>query len=90
MRLLCYNKRMATDTLSVRLSPKARETLDAVARDRKIPGASALARELLERWADREQSARTAGGVARVIEAATRGELWTDDPADFFPGIHTK
>ncbi len=76
------------ETLSVRLSAETRDFLDAVAADHAAAGASALAREILERWVATERVERARVGVQKVISylhANPNG--WDDDPDDFFPPV---
>jgi hypothetical protein len=78
---------MAAETLSVRLSKKARQVLAEAAATHDVAGASALAREILERWAAETLSTREKESLDRAsayIAAHPGG--WGDDPTKFFPG----
>ena len=73
------------ETLSVRLSARARQALAEAAPTHDAAGASALARDILEQWADQAIAERAREGARRVagyIERHPNG--WDDDPADFF------
>jgi hypothetical protein len=72
-------------TLSVRLRPEARRILDQAARKRKVAGASRLARQILEQWAERERAIRRKPDLERVAAHLREHPDWGDDPADFFP-----
>ena len=74
-------------TLSVRLRPEARRILDQAARKRKVAGASRLARQILEQWAERERTERRKSDLERVTDYVREHPDWGDDPADFFPLI---
>jgi hypothetical protein len=80
---------MATsETLSVRLTPEARRVLAEAAPTHDAAGASALARDILERWAAETKAAQIQSGVDRLVsymEAHPQG--WDDDPDSFFPGL---
>jgi hypothetical protein len=48
-------------------------------------GASALARDILERWAAETLAAQTKASVEQAIAyMRAHPEGWTDEPADFF------
>jgi hypothetical protein len=74
------------ETLSVRLDLDTRRTLDEAAVKRGAAGASALAREILERWAAEHRAVQARNGVQQVVSylKANPGG-WSDDPSDFFP-----
>jgi len=76
---------MASETLSVRLSPATRKILEDVSAARRIGGASSLAREILEREARVMQVELVAEAVRRLNAHIARYGEMTDDPADFFP-----
>jgi hypothetical protein len=79
---------MAADTLSVRLSRKARRVLAEAAATHDVAGASALAREILERWAAEALFAREKESLDRASAYITaHPDGWGDDPNKFFPGI---
>lgn len=74
--------------LSVRLNPQARGILAEAAVTHDLAGASALAREILERWAFDRLEAQTQADVQRATTyLRAHPDGWNDDPADFFPGI---
>jgi len=81
--------RMATsETLSVRLTPEARRILAESAATHDAAGASALARDILERWAAKTKAAQIQGGIDRLVSYMNaHPEGWDDDPQSFFPGI---
>lgn len=83
---LCYNLCVATtETLSVRLTPATRRVLAEAAQTHDVAGASALARDILERWAAETLASQTKTSLQQAIDYL-RGhpEGWADDPADFF------
>jgi len=48
-------------------------------------GASALARDILERWAAETLACQTKASIEQAVDyLRTHPEGWTDDPADFF------
>jgi hypothetical protein len=74
-----------TETLSVRLSPATRRVLADAAATHDAAGASALARDILEKWAAETLAAQTKVSLERAIDyLRTHPEGWADDPADFF------
>lgn len=77
---------MATsETLSVRLTPATRRVLAEAAPTHDAAGASALARDILERWAAETLAARTSASISEAVDyLRTHPEGWADDPADFF------
>jgi hypothetical protein len=77
---------MATsETLSVRLTPATRRVLAEAAKTHDAAGASALARDILERWAAETLAARTKTSLERAVSyLRIHPEGWADDPADFF------
>jgi hypothetical protein len=80
-----------TETLSVRIDPQTRKLLSDVAVTRDVPGASALAREILEQWAHETLAARTRASVLGAVSyLRAHPEGWDDTPADFFPGLAKK
>jgi hypothetical protein len=80
---------MATsETLSVRLTSEARRVLAEAAPTHDAAGASALARDILERWAAETKAEQIRAGVDRAVaymHAHPQG--WDDDPHSFFPAI---
>ncbi len=75
----------ATETLSVRLTPETRRVLSEAAATHDAAGASALARDILERWAAEALASQTKTSIERAIDyIEAHPEGWDDDPADFF------
>jgi hypothetical protein len=79
---------MASEILSVRLSPEARRILAESAATLDAAGASALARDILERWAAETRAAKISASAKRVAEHLRDHPDWGDDPAAFFPSIN--
>jgi hypothetical protein len=80
-----------TDTLSVRLSAQTRRVLAQAAATHDAAGASALARDILERWAAETLAAQTRASVERATAYFhSNPEGWVDDPAEFFPNARAK
>ena len=80
-----------TETLSVRLTPETRRLLSDAAKTQDVAGASALARDILERWAAEQLRSATRASVeraARYVHAHPEG--WDDDPAKFFPDVERR
>ncbi len=78
----------ASETLSVRLTPSARRALDEAAAERAVAGASALAREILEHWPTERRATQARAGIQRTVSyLRDNPDGWSDEPADFFPGI---
>ena len=51
-------------------------------------GASALARAILEQWAEESLASQTQISIARAAAyVGSRPAGWGDDPADFFPSV---
>ncbi len=76
-----------TETLSVRLSRETRQVLADAAATRDAAGASALARDILERWAAETLAAARRASIERAAAyLREHPEGWADDPAGFFPG----
>jgi hypothetical protein len=76
---------MATETLSVRVNSKTRKALAEAAASCEVAGASALAREILERWADERLAASTKASIARAARyLREHPDGWDDDPDSFF------
>ena len=74
-----------TETLSVRLTPATRRVLAEAAPTHDAAGASALARDILERWAAETLASRTKTTLETAVSyLRTHPEGWGDDPADFF------
>lgn len=79
---------MATETLSVRLDSETRRVLAEAAASHDAAGASALAREILERWAARRLAASTRASVERATRyLREHPDGWDDDPESFFKDI---
>jgi hypothetical protein len=76
---------MRSEILSVRLSREARRTLAEVAATHDAAGASALARDILERWASETRDAKIRASAERVAEHVRKHPDWGDDPSAFFP-----
>jgi hypothetical protein len=74
-----------TETLSVRVSPRTKQLLTEAAPRHDAVGASALARDILERWADDAQAREINEGIQRAVSYLRTHGDWVDDPADFFP-----
>ena len=80
-----------TETLSVRLSPRTRQVLADAAPKYHASGASALARDILERWAEEVLASETRDSVSRAVSyLRAHPQGWADDPADFFPNDNSK
>ncbi len=79
---------MATETLSVRLDARTKQILAESAATHDAAGASALARDILERWANETLATRRreSAEAAAAFLCEHNGD-WADDPADFFPDI---
>jgi hypothetical protein len=79
--------RMATsETLSVRLTPEARLILAEAAATHDAAGASALARDILERWAAETKAAQIQAGIKQLVSyMKAHPDGWDDDPESFFP-----
>ena len=84
---MCYSESMAkTHTLSVRVTPATRQALAEAAATHDAAGASALARDILERWAAQTLAARTQAAIERVVvHLQEHPDGWDDEPGDFFP-----
>jgi hypothetical protein len=77
-----------SETLSVRLDPQTRRILAEAAGTHEAAGASALARDILERWASETLAAQTRSGIERAAAyIREHSDGWDDEPGDFFPGI---
>jgi uncharacterized protein (DUF1778 family) len=77
-----------SETLSVRLNRETRRVLDDAAATRDAAGASALAREILERWAAETLATQRQASIERAASyLEDHPEGWADDPAGFFPGV---
>jgi len=81
---------MASDILSVRLSKEARRILAESAGTHAAAGASALARDILERWASETRDAKLRASAQRIAEHLREHPDWGDDPAEFFPGLNDR
>ncbi len=78
----------ATETLSVRLDPETRRVLAEAAATHDAAGASALARDILERWVTDALATRTRASIDRAVAyLRAHPDGWDDEPADFFPDI---
>jgi hypothetical protein len=79
-----------TDTLSVRLDPETRRILAESAATHDAAGASALARDILEKWATERRLAERQAGIERAVAyMESHPDGWDDDPEDFFPGVRS-
>lgn len=78
----------ASEILSVRLNPQTRRVLAEAALTHDAAGASALARDILERWAVDALASQTRASIERAV-AYLRAHPggWDDEPADFFPSV---
>lgn len=74
-----------TETLSVRISARTRRALAEAAPRHDAAGASALARDILERWADEAEAAATDESLQRAVSYLRTHPGWDDAPKDFFP-----
>lgn len=74
-----------TATLSVRVSDKTRRALARAAATHDVAGASALARNILERWADEAEARATKRTLRDAVSFLSTHGDWDDEPADFFP-----
>lgn len=83
---MCYTICMAaSETLSVRVTPQTRRILAASAATHDAAGASALAREILERWAIETLAAQTKTSIEQAIAYLRDHPTgWDDEPASFF------
>ncbi len=76
----------SSQTLSVRLSAQTRQILADSASAHHAAGASALARDILERWAAQAMERQRSSDIERVAAyVAVHPDGWADDPSDFFP-----
>lgn len=83
---MCYTKCVTkTKTLSVRLDPETRRLLGELASTHDAAGASALAREILERWVSDARAAKRRESLERAVSYLRTSGEWNDDPAEFFP-----
>jgi hypothetical protein len=74
-----------TETLSVRLSPATRRVLAEAAPTHDAAGASALARDILERWAAEMLATQTKTSLDRAVSyLRAHPDGWADDPNEFF------
>lgn len=76
-----------TVTLSVRLGTETRRLLAEAAPTHDAAGASALAREILERWASETLADAQRESLKRAVSYLRAHDAWDDDPADFFPAL---
>ncbi len=72
-----------TTTLSVRLHPDTRRVLAEAASTQDAAGISALARDILERWARERIAAERLAGLKRAADYLRARPDW-DEPSDFF------
>jgi hypothetical protein len=77
----------SSETLSVRLTPETRRVLAEAASTHDAAGASALARDILERWAAETMASQIQAGIDRAVSyLQVHPEGWDDDPDSFFQG----
>ncbi|MDQ2680663.1 MAG: hypothetical protein M3Y21_06540 [Candidatus Eremiobacteraeota bacterium] len=70
------------------MSKQTRRVLAEAASTQDMAGASALARDILERWAGEAAAKQTQASVEKAVSyLRAHPEGWDDDPTDFFPGI---
>lgn len=74
-----------TATLSVRISDKTRRALAQAAARHDIAGASALARDILEQWAEDAEARATQRTLRDAVSFLKVHGEWDDEPSDFFP-----
>jgi hypothetical protein len=74
-----------TETLSVRVSDKTRRALTQAAAARDVAGASALARDILEHWAEAAELRATKRSLRDAVTFLNTHNGWDDEPSDFFP-----
>lgn len=74
-----------TATLSVRISAKTREALAQAATTHDAAGASAMAREILEQWAEEEERRAIGRTLCDAVSFLKAHPDWNDEPRDFFP-----
>ena len=74
-----------TATLSVRVSAKTRRVLAEAAATHDSAGASAMARDILERWAGEAEARATRDSLRNALSFLQQHGDWDDEPADFFP-----
>lgn len=73
-----------TEDLLVRLTPAICRALMEAAASHDKAGASALAHDILERWAAETLAAKTMTSLEQAIDyLRTHQEGWSDDPGDF-------
>jgi hypothetical protein len=78
-----------SETLSVRLDPETRRILAESAETHDAAGASALARDILEKWVAERVLAVRKAAIARAAAHLEAHPDWGDDPEDFFPGVRS-
>lgn len=74
-----------TATLSVRISDRTRRALARAAATHDVAGASALARDILEQWAEEAEARATKRTLRDAVSFLSAHGDWDDDPSDFFP-----
>lgn len=72
-------------TLSVRVNEKTRRALARAAGKHDVAGASALAREILEQWAEQDEVRATKQSLRDAVSFLQIHGDWDDEPSDFFP-----
>jgi hypothetical protein len=76
-----------TQTLSVRLTAETRAALTKAAHSHDTAGASALARDILEKWVRKLALLEMREGMRNAVSFLLENPDWGDDPADFFPQV---
>lgn len=74
-----------TATLSVRITDKTRRALARAAAKHDVAGASALARDILEQWAEQDEARATKHSLRDAVSFLQVHGDWEDEPSDFFP-----
>ena len=75
----------SSETLSVRLTPATRRILAKAAPTHDAAGASALARDILERWAAETLASQIKTSIEGAVEyLRAHPDGWGDDPTEFF------
>ncbi|MGR4065114.1 MAG: hypothetical protein ACLQPV_06665 [Vulcanimicrobiaceae bacterium] len=71
----------------MRIDRETKLILSEAAPSHGAAGASALARDILERWAARVQATRRRASVDRALSYLKSSGDWSDEPQDFFPDV---
>lgn len=76
-----------SEALFVRVTPATRRILAEAAPTHDAAGASALASDILEKWATERVPFHRKTSVSRAVEyLRAHPEGWADEPTDFFKG----